>query len=129
IAEAQADAQQLVVDHLANACSLLYDDERLGAQLVARDRAPGESVARWAREDHGVVEERLVLDTTMPRRGADDPELGRPAGDPVDDRLRVVDAERDVQRLVRLGELAEDVGEHDATGAGRCADLEGPLEV
>ena len=120
---------QLVVDHLAHAGAFLHHDQRLVLQLVERDRAPGERVPGRAGEDHRVVEERLVLDAAVPRRGADDAELERAVGDALDDGLRVEDAERDVQLRVRFGELAEELREHDPAGAGRRADLERALEL
>ena len=87
------------------------------AHVVERDRAPGERVAGRAGEHDGVAEERLVLDAAVARRRADDAELQRAVGDALDDRLRVEDAERDVQRRVQLGELAEELREHDAARA------------
>ena len=81
-------------------------------------------MAGRAREHDGVAEERLVLDAPVPRRRADDAELERPVGDALDDRLRVEDEQRDVQRRVLLGEPAEELREDDAAGPGRRADLE-----
>ena len=43
------------------------------------------------------MEERLVLDAAVARGSADDAQLEGALGDPLDDRLRVEDAERDVQ--------------------------------
>ena len=65
----------------------------------------------------------------MPGRGADDAELERAVGDALDHGLRVEDAERDVQLRVRFGELAEELGEHDAARPGRGADLERAVEL
>ena len=49
VAQPRAGATQLVLDHLAHARALLHHDQRLLAQLVERDRPPGEAVARRAR--------------------------------------------------------------------------------
>jgi len=64
-------------------------------------------MARGAREDDGVAEERLVLDRAVPGGGADDAQLERPAGDVVDDGLGVEDEQRDVEGGVVGGEAAE----------------------
>ncbi len=81
-------------------------------------------MAGRADEDHGVADERLVVDAAVARGGADDSELERAVGDALDDRLRVEDEERDVQLRVQVGEAAEERREHDAARAGRGADLE-----
>ena len=86
-------------------------------------------MSRRADEDDRVAQERLVLDAAVARRRADDAELERPVGDPLDDGLRVEDGERDVQLRVLLGEPAEQRREDDAAGAGRGADLERPGEL
>ena len=85
-------------------------------------------MARRAGEDHRVAEERLVLDGAMARRGADDAELERAVGDALDDRLRVEDAQRDVELRMHRGELAEELREDDAARPGRGADRERAVE-
>ena len=128
VAQPRPGAAQLVLDHLAHARALLHHDQLLVAQVVERHRPARERVTGRAREDHGVVEERLVLDAAVARRGADDAELERAVGDALDDGLRVEDAQRDVQRGVHLRELAEELREHDAARPGRRADLERAVE-
>ena len=60
----------------------------------------------------------------MPAGGADDPELEAAVGDEVDDRLRVVHLERDVQPRVPGEELAQEHGHDDRRRPGRGADRE-----
>ena len=79
---------------------------------------------RRADEDHLVREERLELDSAAAAGGADDAELELALGHEGDDRLRVVHRQANVQRRVRLMELAEEQRHDDRRRARRCADLE-----
>ena len=85
-------------------------------------------MARRAGQDHRVAEERLVLHGAVARRGADDAELERPVCDMLDDRLRVEDAQSDVDLWVHGGELTEELREDDPAGPGRSADRERAFE-
>ena len=60
----------------------------------------------------------------MPPRGADDPELELARGDPLDDRLRVGDGERDPDARVLALELAEQQRHDDCCRPRRGADLQ-----
>src|SRR5439155_19509657 len=62
-------------------------------------------------------------------RGADDAELELPRSDPLDDRLRVEDPERDAQLRVPLREFAEELRDDDPAGPRRGADLEGARQL
>ncbi len=129
IAQPHPGALQLVLDHLPHACAVLHDDQCLTAELVELDVPAREAVTGWACEHDGVAEERLVVDASVARRRADDPELEAAVGDPLDHRLRVEDTERDVQLRVHLRELAEQLREHDAARPRRRADLERAVEL
>src|SRR5581483_10201385 len=124
IAELPPPAAKLVLEQLAHARALLHRDQVRAAQLVERDRRPGEAVTRRADEDDGVAEERLERDAAVTPRGADDAELELACRHPLDDRLRVEHRQRHVQLRMPLRELAEELGDDDPAGPGRGADLE-----
>ena len=73
VAQPRARAPQLVLDHLTHAGALLHHDQRLLAQLVQRDGAAGEPVARQRREHDPVAEERLEDDAAPPREAPTTP--------------------------------------------------------
>ena len=81
-------------------------------------------MAGRADQDHLVLEDRLEANGPVAAGGADDAELEPAVGDEVDDGLRVVHLERDVQVGVPLVELAEEHRHDDRGGAGRGADRE-----
>ena len=107
----------LVLDDLADAGALLHHDQAFVAELVEGDGAAGERMARRAREDDLVVEERLEHDGAVTARGADDAELELARGDPLDHRLRVRHRQGDPERRVLALELAEQERDDDRGGA------------
>ncbi len=99
------------------------------AQLVERDRPPGERVPGRAGEDHLVREERLEAHTAMPTRGADDAELELARGDALDDRVRVRDGEEHAHVRVLTLELPEHDRDRDRSRPGRRAEDEVAREL
>src|ERR671910_759070 len=84
---------------------------------------------RRHREHDLVLEERLEAHSATPGRRADHTQLELPAGDRVDDVLRVVDRERDRDAGIRLLKLAEQERKHRGARPGRAADLEPTREL
>ena len=91
IAQPDANAPQLVLDHLPDARSLLHHDQRLLAKLVETDRAAGERVIRGAGQYDLVPEERLEDNATVAACGSHDTKLELASRHLVDDGLRVGD--------------------------------------
>ena len=81
---------QLVLDHLANAGTLLHQDQ-WPLRGARRARSCGlQTDGRAGRgEDHLVAEERLERDRPVAPGRADDAELEPPVGDELDHGLRV----------------------------------------
>ena len=104
--------------------ALLHDHQRLRDELVHAHVAPGEAVRRRAHEHDLVVGERLVADSAVTRRSADDAELEPPLRDELDDRPGVVHLEGHAHSGMRLLELAEELRHDDRSRAGRGADRE-----
>src|SRR5207253_1791993 len=75
IAQAHAGPTKLLLDHRANAGAGLHHDQRLIAELVQRQRLPGEAMFRRTDEHDLVPEERLEGDRPLSPRCADDAEL------------------------------------------------------
>src|SRR6185503_11473473 len=94
------------------------------AQLVERDRSPGEAVAGRHGEHDFVAEERLEDDAAVAPGRADDPELELALGHALDDALGVRDGQRDRHAWMLTLELAEQHRHNRAAGSGRRADGE-----
>ena len=91
---------------------------------------PANAVAGRAREHDLVAEERLERHAAVAPRRADDAELELPAGDVLDDRLRVGDGERDARPPgSRAGTRRGGAAATIAAGPGRRAELERPGEL
>ena len=119
IAEARPGSPQLVLDDLSHPCTFLHHDQLLGTQLVERHRPICEVVTWRAGEDHLVLEERLEPNRAVPASRTHDPQLELSLGNEIDDRLRVVDRQRDLDARVRALELAEQERDHDGRRPGR----------
>ena len=124
VAEPEAEPAELVLDHLADARPLLHHDQRLVAQLVDRHGRARERVSGRHEQDHLVLHQRLEPHRPVATRSAHDAELELALGDELDDGLRVVHLERDVDGRVGTLELAEQERHDDRGRAGRGADRE-----
>jgi glycosyltransferase involved in cell wall biosynthesis len=129
IADAQARAPQLLLDHVADARALLHDDQALALQLVERDLPLRERVAGRDREDDLVPRKGLERERACAPERTDDAELERVVGDRVDDRVRVCDRESDVERRMRALEVAQEERDELRARAGRGADRQPAAQV
>ena len=120
---------EFVLDQLSHARAVLHHDQRLAREVldvtaVPPNGCPGGQARMTSSRKNG-----SKVDAAVAPRRADNADLERPIGDQVDDGLRVEDRQRDVQLGVRGLELAQELGEDDAAGAGRGAELERAREV
>ena len=95
VAQPDTELTQVVLDHLPDPRSLLHEDERLGLQLLERQR-PARAAVTGGNGEHDLVPvEGLERDAAVPAGRADDAELELPAADLLDDGVGVEDRERD----------------------------------
>jgi hypothetical protein len=73
-----------LLDHRADACTGLHQDQRLTHQLVQLDGAAGEAVAGRYGQHHAVAQERLVGEGAVRSGGADHAQLELAGQHPVD---------------------------------------------
>ena len=122
VARADAGHAQLALDHRAHAGAVLLHDERQLPQPVERDLRGRRRVARRQQQHDLVAQEGLEHQAAVRALGADDAELELPVEDAVDDRLRVVDAQRDRD----VGVLGVEGAEELAAARARPGPVEAP---
>ena len=124
VAEALALAAQLVFEQLTDTRALLHEDERISASsstatVRPAERCPGGQTRITSSEKNGSNSTSAAAPG-----GADDAELELTLRDERDDGLRVVHGQANVERRIRLVELAKEERHDDRRRSRRCADLE-----
>jgi hypothetical protein len=113
---------------LSNTRTVLHHDQGLVSQALDRDGLTCERMPRRYRENDLVAEEGIEDDAALPPRRADNAQLELSCSDPVDDRLRVGDEERNVNLWMDHLEVTEDLGQHRPAGPRGRADRQRPGE-